>query len=325
MSFVEEFSGFTAGSLRYVLNKKREGSIRLAMAMQVKDEVDIVEQNIRYHALKGVEGFFVMDNDSKDGTRELLESLKSEFNLTVFDDLTPDHNQSKNMTFLSHIARSKGFDWVIENDADEFWFPKSGSLLTDLNRSDTVLRVERVNVLPTKQAPKDWFYSPWLAKNTLNINLEKDFELNKNNLLLTPNLHKVLVNPHGLINVGGGNHGARHVVDKLLRRRYAGWNHNIKIFHYALRSYEQFEAKVANINKSLKYTSENNYKKHNFGAYAVCWSQMFEKGELEAVYEDMLLDLTCLPCYQNLGLIEHDDSFVTDMIALGLLDKIRAT
>ncbi|MCF6254518.1 MAG: glycosyltransferase family 2 protein [Thiomicrorhabdus sp.] len=116
-----------------------------------------------------------MDNNSKDGTRELLESLKSEFNLTVFDDLTPDHNQSKNMTFLSHIARREGFDWVIENDADEFWFPKSGDLLTGLNRIDTVLRVERVNVLPTKQAPKEWFSSPWQAKNTLNINLEKKF------------------------------------------------------------------------------------------------------------------------------------------------------
>ena len=317
MSFVEELGGFTIGSLRYFFNKRREGPLRLAMAMQVKDEVDIIEQNIRYHALKGVEGFFVMDNDSKDGTRELLDSLKSEFNLTVFDDLTPDHNQSKNMTFLSHIARRQGFDWVIENDADEFWFPKSGSLLTGLNRVDTVLRVERVNVLPPKQAPKEWFYSPWHTLNTLNFDLKKEFEHNNNNFLFARVLHKVIVNPNGLINVGGGNHGARHVIDKMLKRRYKGWNENIKIFHYALRSYEQFEKKVININQSLKYTAQNNYKKHNFGAQAIYWNQAFEKGELETVYEEMLLDLDCLACFQKLGLVESDPSFIEDITSLG--------
>ena len=127
-----------------------------------------------------------------------------------------------------------------------------------------------------------------------------------------------MVNPNGLINVGGGNHGARHAIDKMMRRRASGWNKNIKIFHYALRSYEQFEVKVININKSLKYTDKNNYKKHNFGPQAIYWNQAFEQGSLEKVYEEMLLDLECLSCYKKLGLIEKDDSFIMDLQESGL-------
>ena len=62
--------------------------------------------------------------------------------------------------------------------------------------------------------------------------------------------------------------------------------------------------KVENINSSLKYTSANRYKKHNFGRHALYWNEAYIKGELEKVYEEMLLDDACIGCMNNLGLIE---------------------
>ncbi len=312
MSFIEEFRGYTLGSTQYLRNKNKSGPIRLAMAMQVKDEVDIVKNNIVYHANKGCDAFFIVDNASTDGTREVLEELSKEYDLTIVDDLTPDHNQSQNMTMLTLLAQKRGFDWVIENDADEFWYPESGSLLTGLNRDEGVLRVQRFNVLPQLEEPDNWFRSPWHTQNTIHFDMYSSYSKGENNFLFAPVLHKVMVNPHGIIGVGGGNHGARHVIDKFKGRKFSSWNNNLKIFHFALRSYDRFEKKVENINKSLNYTKENGYKKHNFGPQAIYWNEAYVKGDLRQVYDDMLLSNNDIPCMKKLGLISFDDSFVND-------------
>lgn len=319
MSFREEFRGYTQGFFHYLRNKASHRPIKLCMAMQVKDELDIVETNIRYHAKKGCEAFYIVDNGSKDGTYEVLEGLKSEFDIKLINDPTPDHNQAENMTMLTHLARRDGFDWVIENDADEFWFPKSGDLKTGLNRFDAVLRVNRFNVLPKLEEPNDWIKSPWHTLNTIHFDMHSDYEKGRNNFLFAPVLHKVMVNAHGLIGVGGGNHGARHVADKLKRKKFSGWNDNIKIFHYALRSFERFKIKVENINKSLKYTSSKNYKKHNFGPQALYWNNAYEKGNLEEVYRDMLLDARYIDCMRHFSMIQYDDAMAVDLTEEGLI------
>ena len=94
----------------------------LTMTILVKNEMDIIEKNIRYHAKKGVESFVVMDNNSTDGTREVLENLKKEFEITIIDE-KGTYSQAKWMTRLTHIARKKyNPSWLIPNDADEFWW-----------------------------------------------------------------------------------------------------------------------------------------------------------------------------------------------------------
>ncbi|QBZ83544.1 glycosyltransferase family 2 protein [Hydrogenovibrio crunogenus] len=313
MSFNEEFRGYTLGLFQYLKNQTSTSPIKLCMAMQVKDEVDIIEMNIRYHASKGCEAFFIVDNGSKDGTRELLAQLQSEFDLTILDDKTPDHNQSANMTKLTNLARKSGYDWVIENDADEFWFSKSGDLRSGLDRKNSVLRVNRYNVLPVLNSHERWIESPWHTLNTIHFDMFSDYDKGRNNFLFAPVLHKVMVNAHGVINVGGGNHGARHIGDKLKKRKFSGWNDNLRIFHYALRSFERFKTKVENINRSLKYTADNNYKKHNFGPQALYWNSAYEKGKLEEVYQEMLLDESCIDCMKKLKLIQFDDALVEDL------------
>ena len=48
---------------------------RLVMTVLVKNEADIIESNIRFHADQGVDGFLVMDNASEDDTPDILEEL----------------------------------------------------------------------------------------------------------------------------------------------------------------------------------------------------------------------------------------------------------
>lgn len=46
------------------------------MTLLVRDEVDIIEQHLLYHAGMDIDGFIVTDNRSVDGTRDILEKYR---------------------------------------------------------------------------------------------------------------------------------------------------------------------------------------------------------------------------------------------------------
>ena len=52
--------------------------MKLIMTFVVRDEENIIEQNIRFHKAMGVDGFIVLSHNSLDRTNEILEKLKTE-------------------------------------------------------------------------------------------------------------------------------------------------------------------------------------------------------------------------------------------------------
>ena len=89
----------------------------------VRDEADVIEPVIR-HMQREVDHLIVADNGSKDGTREILESLGVE----VIDDPEIGYYQSRKMSALAQRAIEAGADWIVPFDADEVWAAKGGSL-----------------------------------------------------------------------------------------------------------------------------------------------------------------------------------------------------
>ena len=132
----------------------RKGELRLAMTILVKNEADIIEDNVRFHARQGVDCFAVMDNGSDDGTRQILEKLKSEFDLHIIDQPAQNYQQAAWMTQLAEYARSvMNADLVISNDADEFWVSdNAGSLKQHLSAKDSVVTVKRHNMALSEDA-----------------------------------------------------------------------------------------------------------------------------------------------------------------------------
>ena len=91
-----------------------------AIAM-VKNEADIIEASVRHMFAQGISRMLIVDNNSDDGTYDILLKLAEEFPLHVGKDTEPAYYQSEKMTWLAHHVQRAGATWVVPFDADEFW------------------------------------------------------------------------------------------------------------------------------------------------------------------------------------------------------------
>lgn len=96
----------------------------LALTMMVRDEADIVGAMLEHHRRQGVDVFIITDNASVDGTVEVLRDFATRAKVDLRFD--PEHKKQQSVR-VSEMARDAftvyGADWVINADADEFWFP----------------------------------------------------------------------------------------------------------------------------------------------------------------------------------------------------------
>ena len=100
------------------------------MIYKVRDEADIIEDNLRYHRAQGVDFFVVADTGSTDGTVEMLERQERAGGLTLvrMPGGIRAAREGAGETRITRLAVEMGADWVIHNDADEFWWPLAGGL-----------------------------------------------------------------------------------------------------------------------------------------------------------------------------------------------------
>ena len=264
--------------LDYFFHKFDTNNFRLVMTILVRDEADIIEANIRTHASLGVDAFVIMDNGSIDGTREILSKLVKEFEIIVIDE-KGDYNQAKWMKQLAMIAKKRlKADWVINNDADEFWLPKNDlNLKENLAFKGSVLTVNRYNMILERE--KYFFDTSYLVENPIFYSKEKQLTSEKLSIILTKIGPKTIINPYGLIYLRGGNHKALHIrnmrdylrsgYDKIKRFK------DIEVFHYPIRSYTQFEQNIKNRKRLLESS-----KKVSMGPHYRRWVQLYNEGKL---------------------------------------------
>src|SRR6185436_3226846 len=103
--------------------------MRLVQTLVVRDEADIVDDQIRYHLDAGVDFVIATDHQSVDGTTDILESYAHDGvlrRIAVTDAIMRDGPWRTRMARLA--ATEHDADWVINTDADEFWMPRGETL-----------------------------------------------------------------------------------------------------------------------------------------------------------------------------------------------------
>jgi Glycosyl transferase family 2 len=220
-------------------------SLKLVMTLLVRDEADIVRQNIEFHLAHGVDHVIATDNGSRDETREILSEFERLGVATVLDEPGRDFAQGKWVTRMALMAREElGADWILNNDADEFWVSPAGDLKSEIVCTDADMLVcTRRNMLYAYDADDS---APWPER--LIYRVASPVPVPQPNDWMTDPLpcpyfylalpEKVLLRAAGLEQVDQGNHGA--VYNKVPTSQPA----DITIFHFPVRSAAQFRRKV---------------------------------------------------------------------------------
>jgi glycosyltransferase involved in cell wall biosynthesis len=205
--------------------------MKLVMTLLVRDEEDIVADNLDFHLAQGVDEVIVTDNGSVDGTLEILRSYEARGLVRIIVEPTDDYSQGVWVTRMARLAATEHkADWVINNDADEFWWPREGTLRSvfeSLPGDVGAIVGHRTNFVPRPEDDR-----PYWERMTLR---ERE-SLNPVGKPLPPKLaHRA----HPEIVVVQGNHRIKG--PDLGSELDDG---SIDILHFPMRSYAQFENKI---------------------------------------------------------------------------------
>lgn len=98
------------------------------MTLVVRDEADVIDAQIRYHLDAGVDFVLATDHDSQDGTAEILEQYAGKGVLQLIREAGPMRESFWRTRMARLAAVEHGADWIVNADADEFWWPCGGTL-----------------------------------------------------------------------------------------------------------------------------------------------------------------------------------------------------
>jgi Glycosyl transferase family 2 len=209
--------------------------MKLVLTVLARDEADVIDAQIAFHLNAGVDFVIATDNRSQDGTTEILESYAAAGCLHLIREPAEGLRQGEWVTRMARLAASEfDADWVINSDADEFWWPRGGSLKQVLDAVPERYGIVQAFWRSFVPRPDD---EAFFAER-MTARLSQRAPINDPTSVYRPVI-KVAHRADPDVVVGRGNHalvGSRFVA-------LTTW-HPLEVLHFPLRSRAQWMHKV---------------------------------------------------------------------------------
>ena len=209
--------------------------MRVVVTVLARDEADIIDDQVAFHLNAGADFVIATDNTSRDGTTAILERYARDGVLHLIREPAEGLRQGEWVTRMARLAAEEyGADWVVNTDADEFWWPRGGSLK------------EVLGAVPQEYGVVQGFWRSFVPRpddgqpfaERMTARLAQHAPINDPTSFYRP-VVKVAhrADPH--VTVGRGNHA---LADSSVRT-LTTW-HPIEVLHFPLRSKAQWMRKV---------------------------------------------------------------------------------
>jgi hypothetical protein len=271
--------------------------VKVVMTLLVRDEEDILAANFECHLSQGVDFFIVTDNLSVDGSRDIIEHYVRAGVAVCLDETCDDYSQALWVTRMARMAAAEyGADWVINSDADEFWFGSTEEgIKVDLaavGDQASCVSVSRSNYPPVDEKGVGFF------AERMRIREHRSY-----NAFGEPLQPKICHRGFTEIEVNQGNHSARRGKVPLQSVRAA-----LRILHYPARSYRQLENKI--VKGGSAYARNTELPAEVGGTWRYLYSR-WQAGELRAFYQQMILSTDAMEHGLLSGELLYDDTLLT--------------
>lgn len=201
--------------------------MKIIMTLLVRNEEDIIRENLEYHLKSGVDFFIITDHHSDDTTYDILLEYEKMGVAQIRREMSLEHHQAQWVTEMARAATQMGADWVINNDADEFWISDSGNLKSFFETVDPAVCKIHANRY-------DFFYRPFK-----NAKFYEAMLFRETRRRWTKCCHRSAEDI--IVEVGNHDANAESFAKKDLRTTSYD---NLKIFHYPVRTIERYKKKM---------------------------------------------------------------------------------
>jgi len=209
--------------------------MRVVMTLLARDEEEVIDAQLAFHLNAGVDFVVVTDNRSQDGTSEILDAYAQEGYVHVIEEPGEDLRQAEWVTRMARLAATElGADWVINADADEFWWPRGRTIkeiLTAVPENFGVIPAFVENFVPR---PADGAF----FAERMTVRLSPQAAINDPSSPYRP-LAKLIHRADPNVRISRGSHA---LIGSPLEP-LGGW-YPFDVLHFPIRSVEQCERKA---------------------------------------------------------------------------------
>jgi hypothetical protein len=273
--------------------------MRLVMTLKVRDEADILEDNLRYHRALGVDFFVITDNGSVDGTSEVLDRYARAGLAHVIRIETSNlrDNEEDWTTRMARLAATEfEADWIFHDDADELWWPVQGTLkeaFEAIPEQYGSVVAPRAEFVARPDGPGSWV-ERMIYREALGSLQPKAAHRGDPDAVVISQTHEVVsvgperelwagLRPPGRIIHRGTRAKGEEEEDGDRPEILLVWapTHPLRIFHFPVRSFEQFRKRTEIFLRHGGWRDTGRFRRLRYH---------YEQGRLDELYAELAWD-----------------------------------